>query len=169
MIMTRLIFRKAEAGDLDRLCRLENTCFPTEPWSRQMFEAELENRLAMFVVAEEVSVTGGKGENAEQEVSKRLLGYIIAWVIAPAECQVGSIAVIPELRRKGLASQMLGLLEAVCRKADTYDIYLEVRVSNAPAIDLYRKFGFEIDGIRKRYYQDGEDAYTMACHLEPVS
>ena len=41
------------------------------------------------------------------------------------------------------------------------DVTLEVRVSNEPAIALYRSFGFEEAGIRKRYYGDGEDALIM--------
>ena len=39
--------------------------------------------------------------------------------------------------------------------------FLEVRVSNAPAISLYKKFGYEPYGIRARYYEDGEDALVM--------
>jgi ribosomal-protein-alanine N-acetyltransferase len=40
-------------------------------------------------------------------------------------------------------------------------IYLEVRVSNTPAISLYKKFGFSISKIKRGYYRDGEDAYEM--------
>lgn len=40
-------------------------------------------------------------------------------------------------------------------------ITLEVKNSNTPAINLYKKFGFEISTIRKKYYADGEDGYLM--------
>ena len=40
--------------------------------------------------------------------------------------------------------------------------FLEVRVSNIAAYNLYRKFGFQIHSIRKKYYTDnGEDAYLL--------
>ena len=42
---------------------------------------------------------------------------------------------------------------------------LEVRVSNAPAIALYEKFGYERYGVRKNYYADGEDAFVMKTNL----
>ena len=150
--MADVFYRLAQSGDIDEIVRLEERCFPTEPWSRQMFTEELENDLALFVVA---------------EVDGRIAGYLIAWVIAPVECQVGSIAVLPEYRRQGIARQLLGIMLQTCREAGTPDAYLEVRVSNTAAIELYRSLGFAQDGLRKAYYQDGEDAITMARHEEP--
>ena len=150
--MADVFYRLAQPGDIDEIVRLEERCFPTEPWSRQMFTEELENDLALFVVA---------------EVDGRIAGYLIAWIIVPMECQVGSIAVLPEYRRQGIARQLLGIMLQTCREAGTPDAYLEVRVSNTAAIELYRSLGFAQDGLRKAYYQDGEDAITMARHEEP--
>jgi len=48
---------------------------------------------------------------------------------------------------------------------DTTEVYLEVRVSNTPAISLYEKLGFRVVGRIPRYYSDGEDAYIMARPL----
>ena len=149
--MADVFYRLAQSGDIDEIVRLEERCFPTEPWSRQMFTEELENDLALFVVA---------------EVDGRIAGYLIAWIIVPMECQVGSIAVLPEYRRQGIARQLLGIMLQTCREAGTPDAYLEVRVSNTAAIELYRSLGFAQDGLRKAYYQDGEDAITMARHEE---
>ena len=159
--MSEVTFRLALPSDLDDICALEERCFPEEPWSRQMFEEELRNDMALFVAAEEQGTDESGGHCPEKD---RVVGYMVAWVIAPVECQVGSIAVLPEFRRRGLGRQLLEILLAACRETGTRDTYLEVRVSNEPAIALYRSLGFENDGIRKRYYQDGEDAYTMARH-----
>ena len=159
--MSEVSFRLALPEDLDQIAALEERCFPEEPWSRGMFEEELKNDLALFVVAEEQG-TDGNGEHCP--ANDRIVGYIVAWVIAPAESQVGSIAVLPEYRRHGLGRQLMEILLAACRETGTRDTYLEVRVSNEPAIAMYKSLGFENDGIRKRYYQDGEDAYTMARH-----
>lgn len=154
--MGKLLYRTARPDDIDALCALEEKCFPEEPWSRQMFTEELENDLALFVVAEHSDDSSDRGV---------LAGYIIAWVIAPVECQVGSIAVLPEFRRHGIAGSLLEILFDTCRETGTSEVYLEVRVSNDPAIALYKRFGFITDGLRKHYYQDGEDAYTMALKL----
>ena len=150
--MADVFYRLAKPEDIDEIVRLEERCFPTEPWSRQMFTEELENYMALFMVA---------------EVDGRIAGYLIAWIIVPIECQVGSIAVLPEYRRQGIARQLLGILLQTCRQTGTPDAYLEVRVSNTAAIELYSSLGFVQDGLRKAYYQDGEDAITMARHEEP--
>ena len=148
-----VIIQDAFPEDIDELEALEKRCFPEEPWTRGMLLEELRSGGTYFAIARE------KG---------RITGYICAWIIPPYECQIGSIAVLPECRRKGIAAALLnGLIES-CEKAETDDIYLEVRVSNTPAIALYESFGFEIESIRKRYYQDGEDAYNMARLAENV-
>ena len=164
--MSEVSFRLALPEDLDQICALEERCFPEEPWSLQMFQEELRNDMALFVVAEEQGTDGG-GEHCPE--MDRIVGYIVAWVIAPVESQVGSIAVLPEYRRHGLGRQLMEILLAACRETGTRDTFLEVRVSNEPAIALYRSLGFENDGIRKRYYQNGEDAYTMARREAPAA
>ena len=153
--MSSFSFRQAWPEDLDELVGLEERCFPEEPWSRQMFAEELRNDMALFAVAED-------------REAGQIAGYIIAWIVPPLECQVGSIAVLPEYRRQGLARQLMEILFATCRELNVPDTYLEVRVSNAAAIGLYESLGFNTDGLRKQYYQDGEDAYTMARHEADV-
>jgi ribosomal-protein-alanine N-acetyltransferase len=60
---------------------------------------------------------------------------------------------------------MTALIER-SRKLKAGAVLLEVRVDNAPAIEMYRDFGFEILGVRKRYYQpEDKDAYTMRLDL----
>lgn len=73
-----------------------------------------------------------------------------------------SVAVIPDFRRLGIGSALvehnLSRLETL--QAD--ECYLEVRITNDPAINLYKKLGFEIVRTIHRYYYDGSDAYVMA-------
>ncbi|MEM4138682.1 MAG: GNAT family N-acetyltransferase, partial [Sulfolobaceae archaeon] len=45
------------------------------------------------------------------------------------------------------------------------EVFLEVRVSNVPAISLYKKLGFREVKVLRYYYADGEDAYLMAREL----
>jgi len=82
---------------------------------------------------------------------------------------VFSVGVLHEYRRKGIASALLALAyDAMIRKREVKEIFLEVRVSNAPAIKLYEKFGMEIVSSIPFYYADGETAYVMAVKSEDV-
>lgn len=76
-----------------------------------------------------------------------------------------SIAVLSEYRRLGVGYALL--LNAM-RGALNYgasEIFLEVRISNVPAVNLYRLMGFEVVQQLSRYYTDGETAYRMARRL----
>jgi len=73
-----------------------------------------------------------------------------------------SVAVHPSYRRQGIGMALLvHASERAYKEYGAQEVYLEVRVTNAPAISLYKKLGFEIKGVNKRYYSDGEDAYVM--------
>ena len=72
------------------------------------------------------------------------------------------IAVLPEHRNKGVASALMEFTEGECRMRGVGEIFLEVRESNAPAISLYKKHGYEKISVRKKYYSDpSEDAVIM--------
>ena len=161
-----MMLRNAEADDIDALVRLEKICFPEEPWSRQMLLEEIENRQALFCVIEDDAADPERpADDFRRPQTVRedngIAAYLIAWIIAPYEAQIGSIAVLPGRRRQGLAQRLMDVLFAVCRELNVGEISLEVRVSNAPAIALYERYGFVKSGVRKNYYQDGEDAYNM--------
>ncbi len=70
-----------------------------------------------------------------------------------------SIAVHPDNRRKGLGEAILAELEK--RSSKDRPLKLEVRQSNAAAIQLYLKLGFMKTGLADGYYTDGEDAIIM--------
>lgn len=137
-------------ADLDRCVELEQELFPgDDPWSLTAFNSELDQGHHF------VGAYNGYGA---------LLGYAgIALVVPPprAEAEVHTIAVATHGQRLGVGT---ALLRELLAHADTYGAmtFLEVRTDNEPAIALYRKHGFEMVGLRKRYYQpSGADAYTM--------
>jgi len=83
------------------------------------------------------------------------------WIMLD-EAHITTIGVVPEHRGRSLGELLFVTLldEAARRKARW--VTLEVRVSNASAQSLYRKYGFTQQGLRKRYYSDnGEDAHIM--------
>lgn len=126
---------------------LSKECFAT-PWTLDSINNELNNSLAKYVIAQDSS-TGD------------VIGFVGVWIIA-GEGDITNIAVSSKYRKQGIASNLLIKLFEVCKTFDCNDITLEVRSSNVPAKNLYKKFGFKEEGLRKGYYSDnGEDALIM--------
>jgi ribosomal-protein-alanine N-acetyltransferase len=81
------------------------------------------------------------------------------------EAEVLTLAVIPAMRRRGVAAALLrrAMAEAAARGAGA--LFLEVSTRNAAAQALYRRFGFIEVGRRRRYYPDGSDALVLRVEL----
>jgi [ribosomal protein S18]-alanine N-acetyltransferase len=122
------------------------------PWPERSFRYELtQNPNASAWVAE---VTAADG-------SQRIAGMIVVWLIID-EAHIGTIAVHPDFRHRGIGQKLLAHTLLVCHARGALSAFLEVRRSNLGAQALYRRFGFEVIGERRRYYHDnGEDALLM--------
>ena len=145
--------RRMTLHDLDAIVEIENAVYPT-PWSRSMFAGELAKPSSLSLGAFEAD-------------DWKLIAYLIvsryddAWHIM-------NVAVHPESRRQGIASRLLDELFELTAGESRRGYTLEVRVSNATAISLYERFGFEPSGIRRGYYTDNrEDALIM--WKDPIS
>lgn len=141
-----------DRSHVPQIAALEASCFST-PWSEASLESALFDPQASFLVAE-----------AEDGF---ILGYAGLHVVLD-EGYIDNIAVERDARRHGVAS---ALLDVFCRFGEVHLSFLtlEVRVSNEPAIALYRKFGFEEAGRRKDYYRDPkEDALIMTRTFGPI-
>lgn len=104
----------------------------------------------------------GNGHNETHPIhNSPLVGYAGLWLMVD-EAHVTTIGVNPAYRGQGVGELLfLGLVD-ISREMKATRMTLEVRVSNASAQALYRKYGLEVAGMRKRYYSDnGEDAYIM--------
>jgi ribosomal-protein-alanine N-acetyltransferase len=97
-----------------------------------------------------------------------VVAFLLAWVVAD-EMHVLNVATAPEKRRRGYARLLIAHALAHCRKSGLLLVVLEVRIGNRPAIALYKQFGFFALGVRRAYYDDGEDALEMALRLDPTS
>ena len=138
------------ADHLDAVAALERICF-SDPWSRQLLASELDNDLSAFLVA-----LDDEGEVA---------GYAGPQVVLD-EGTVTDIAVRPDCRRRGVASQLLEVFLNFARGNRLAFLTLEVRASNYDAIALYGSRGFRSAGRRKNYYEHPrEDALLMTLDL----
>ncbi|MBQ8927099.1 MAG: ribosomal protein S18-alanine N-acetyltransferase [Oscillospiraceae bacterium] len=91
-----------------------------------------------------------------------VLGFLAANLVPP-EGELLEIAVAPDCRRRGIGRQ---LVQALIRTLGEGQLFLEVRMSNAPAIALYEQCGFVRVGVRKRFYQHPtEDAAVMCLEI----
>lgn len=134
-----------DRSHLEQIAALERECF-SPPWTEAMLEEELYNSQASFLVAED-------GEGG-------VLGYAGLHVVLD-EGYIDNIAVEEPARKHGVAS---ALLDVFCRfgAANLAFLTLEVRASNAPAIALYKKYGFQEVGLRPNFYSaPREDAIIM--------
>ncbi len=143
-----LELRRLGLGDLGDIERIERAAYPT-PWSRSMFAGELAKPSSISLGAFDADAGG------------RLVGYLIISRYVDA-WHVMNVAVAPEYRRRGVATQLLAELFRLTEGDPRRGYTLEVRVSNASAIALYERLGFQATGVRRGYYTDNrEDAVIM--------
>ncbi|OGL41311.1 MAG: ribosomal-protein-alanine N-acetyltransferase [Candidatus Schekmanbacteria bacterium RIFCSPHIGHO2_02_FULL_38_11] len=136
--------------DMDEVLDIEKTSFPS-PWTRTMFIAELERKGISFNYIVRTK---------DAEV-KTILGYIVFWYLGE-EAQIANIATNPEYLKRGIGEKLMRFSLNKIRALGSKEVFLEVRMSNLPAQSLYKKLGFEVYGIRKKYYSEtGEDAILM--------
>lgn len=100
---------------------------------------------------------------AEKEL--RVAGFLLAWHIVD-EIHVLNVAVLTAQRRQGIARALMAQLFAYARERSVASMYLEVRLGNQPAIELYRVHGFRRFNVRRSYYSDGEDALEMRLDFD---
>ena len=95
------------------------------------------------------------------DTGSKIAGYIVTMDVDEFTGKIIAFAVKKEFRGMGIGKMLLS--EAIKRLEGRgkRKITLEVRVSNVPAQNLYKKFGFEIIDVIHGYYSDGEDAYLM--------
>lgn len=99
---------------------------------------------------------------AERAEPREVIGYIHAWFVA-GEMQITEVAVKKNWRRKGIATMLIEKMMERAREEGIKRAYLEVRVGNEAALNLYRKMGFLVLGRRENYYREtgGEAGYLM--------
>ena len=168
--------RPMGTADLDQVAEMERESFPTL-WPPTRYHRELKNKAAEYTVCvrdgqfvmippklKRRRLFGWFGRRNKPQAATQaelLVGFVGLWYMA-GEGHIVSIAVREAYRRRGLGELLLiSALEMGIRR-DCQVLTLEARVSNAPAIALYKKYGFNSVGTRRAYYSDNaEDATIM--------
>jgi ribosomal-protein-alanine N-acetyltransferase len=144
--MKAVIEPLVDPEEIEGVLVVENASF-TNPWTRQMYEAELEH--------------GARSHFLLAKAEGRIIGFISYWYVVD-ELHINNLAVLPTHRGQGIASAILARLLEEGQRAHVVRILLEVRQSNDPAKRLYERFGFVVGGVRRGYYtHPSEDALVL--------
>jgi len=142
----RFRIRPARPDDLTAITGVELVAF-ADPWPRPALAAHL---------ADHFRVADGAGG--------RILGYVIGRVVED-EAEILNLAIHPAHRRRGVARRLVEDVLAGFGSAGVRRVFLEVRAGNRGAIRLYRGLGFEMVGIRPRYYARPPEDALVFCRI----
>lgn len=141
-----MIITKMAEQHVAQVAAIEKICFGSHAWSENSVASELNNHLSYWLVALE---------------GDRVAGYVGSQTVCE-ESDMMNVAVHPDFRRKGIAESLVNALVAALKAQGSRCLSLEVRVSNEPAVSLYKKLGFSQVGLRKNYYRSPrEDALIL--------
>lgn len=139
-----MIIRRMTFEDVKSVAQIEAECF-SMPWSENSFEDSLAREDTVFLVC----------------VDEGVVGYI-GMYLSFEEGEITNVAVTPSYRQRGCGNLLIEAVKKEAKARNAECVILEVRVSNEPAISLYKKNGFEEIGIRKNFYEHPkEDAIIM--------
>ncbi|MGQ9507742.1 MAG: ribosomal protein S18-alanine N-acetyltransferase [Candidatus Bathycorpusculaceae bacterium] len=151
--------RKFTMSDLQSVMHINRVCLP-ENYTDYFF-IELHHRFPeTFIVAEE------NGEVVGYIMCRIELGlsnFGLSGLLKKGH--IVSVAVLHPYRRKGIGKALVTQALENMRLYNAKQCFLEVRVTNTPAIELYKKLGFEVTRTINGYYSDGENAYVMTKKL----
>lgn len=141
-----LCIRWMNLQDIATVCNIERQVF-NFPWPAEGFLYELENR------DYNISLVG--------LLNQLMATYSVSYIVCD-ELHISNVAVVPQFRRLKIGETMLRLVLRIGLEKKCHLVHLEVRKNNVAAIALYQKYGFQVVGVRKNYYQnDNEDALLM--------
>jgi ribosomal-protein-alanine N-acetyltransferase len=147
--MHKLIIRDMREDDIPAVLEIERISF-SSPWTEHFFLSEIFKKNAFSQVA---------------VFEERVIGFICVDYMHH-ESHIIDLAVHPDFRRRGAASVLIYKAREELKKRGCIFVYLKVRASSAGAQEFYKICGFEVEGIRKKYYCDpDEDALLMVVRL----
>ena len=166
-----LLLRSMRHADIDQVAAIDEQCF-RPPWPKRSWRVELAASHSHMLVLSDGSLPQAQDWRSRLRIPgrrlppERVLGYGGMWLVAD-EGHISTLATHPQQRGQGYGELLLSSLirRALAQRATL--VVLEVRESNRIARDLYQKYGFQLFGMKSRYYREGnEDACEMRLDLK---
>jgi ribosomal-protein-alanine N-acetyltransferase len=156
-------------ADIPHMMPIESVVFGKNHWQASGFEQEFHNLVGRYHVL--CPQTHHTYWNPSQETSHEddtpcppILGYAGVWLLGD-EAHITTLAIHPQWQGKKLGALLLAHVIDLCYANSVKEVSLEMRASNLPAQKLYTSFGFQLAGVRPKYYQDNqEDALILTTH-----
>ncbi len=119
-------------------------------WNKEVLKNELDNPASSYIVA--------------LDENKNVVGYAGIWQPLE-EAHITNIVTKKDKRQNKIGTKMIEKLIDMAKERKLSDITLEVNINNLPAINLYKKYQFKEVGLRKKYYNNIDDAIIMTLEL----
>ncbi|HEY7342832.1 MAG TPA: ribosomal protein S18-alanine N-acetyltransferase [Ktedonobacterales bacterium] len=177
----RYVVNRMTLADIPRVIEIEKLAY-SSTWPASSYRKELQdNPLAHYIVERDAQMSIHVGSDSPSDSGRRpfplsllsrpqplqppeianIVGFAGLWLMVD-EAHITTIATHPDYRHRGLGELLLTSLFDIAYDIGARQVTLEVRVTNSVAQNLYHKYGFREQGIRRRYYSDnGEDALIM--------
>jgi [ribosomal protein S18]-alanine N-acetyltransferase len=139
-------------GEIDSILAIEEASF-TNPWTREMYLAELHNEGVSFIYV-------------ARDRRRHAVGFCSFWRVLD-ELHINNLAVLPDQRRGGIGSALLRRVLEEGGRLGARRSTLEVRRSNSAARSLYERFGFTVAGVRHAYYSNPVEDALILWREEP--
>jgi len=153
-----MIVRPFYRDDLAAILAIQDRCPEAARWKEAEYEHLANDRGGMILVAE-----------LETMDPPKVLGFAAFHQVID-EAELRNIAVDPDHRAQGVGKALLEEARQRLLRSGAKRVFLEVRVSNKPALSLYSSVGFSLHTLRKSYYRDPpEDGYVLCLELFPPS
>lgn len=147
--MKDILIKKMTLSDLNEICDILTSDFD-DFWNANILETELKNPFSEYFVA---------------RINEEIVGF--AGVIDTVDqLEITNIVVKKSFRKNGVGNALLLELIRFAKESDKSEITLEVNNTNFVAIKLYEKNGFKNIGIRKKYYNNIDDANIMTLKIK---
>lgn len=132
---------------------IEKETFGIDSWSLQFFLTEIKSEQTHYICV--------------IDKENKIAGYAGCRMLLD-EAELVNICVAPPFRKLGIGNMMMRYFIDLWIDKNISVAFLEVRVGNMVALNMYKKFGFEVISKRKAYYKNGEDAYIMALDIKKL-
>jgi ribosomal-protein-alanine N-acetyltransferase len=150
--MAAITTRPFAPADITSLLEIQRAAGEMAQWRAGDYERLIEEPGGLILVAEWEGTVGIVGFAAARAIGK--------------EAELQNLAVRLDSRRRGVGRQLVQAIHGCLAKAGVERIFLEARISNLPALNLYRSCGYAQCGLRRNYYaSDGEDAFVFERRL----